>query len=208
MRKCRFAAKPLLFVMLTPKAFGAFQHLYLFLGFICTLLFSACQNNTDKKGFTLTPNMPGEKGEGISVIYTDSGNLRAKLFTPLIENYHDMDRNPYVEMKRGLTVFFYAADKDRPESMLKADYGIKYEKQKKVVLRNNVVVVNLDHDTLNTELLIWNELTRKIHSDKFVRIKKKDEILFGEGFESNEDFTDYKIFKIKGSLLRKNEEAE
>ncbi|MSQ79710.1 MAG: LPS export ABC transporter periplasmic protein LptC [Flavobacteriaceae bacterium] len=204
MRQCRFAAKPFYFLILSKYILKSFQHLSLFAG----LALASCQNNTGKKGFTITPNMPGEKGEGISVIYTDSGNLRAKLFTPLIENYHDIDRNPYLEMKKGLTVFFYTANKYRPESMLKADHGIKYEKQKKVVLQRNVVVVNLDHDTLNTELLIWDELTRKIHSDKFVRIKKKDEILFGEGFESNEDFTDYKIFKIKGSLLRKNEESE
>jgi hypothetical protein len=65
-----------------------------------------------------------------------------------------------------------------------------------------VVAVNVDHDTLNTELLVWYELHRKIYSNKAVRIKKKEEIWYGDGFESNEDFTKYKIFHITGIVKR------
>lgn len=47
-----------------------------------------------------------------------------------------------------------------------------------------------------------------ITSNAFVRIKKKREILYGEGFESNDDFSKYKIFKIKGTIYRDRAEIE
>jgi LPS export ABC transporter protein LptC len=142
------------------------------------------------------------------VSYTDSGDLRAKLFTPLVEHYRTFPKDPYLEMRKGLRIFFYGADKSKPESMLKANYGIKYEKSRRVVIKNDVMVVNINHDTLNTEQLIWDENTRKISSNQFVRIKKPKEIIYGHGFESNEDFTNYRIFKIKGMFKREDGEIQ
>ena len=39
---------------------------------------------------------------------------------------------------------------------------------------------------------------------RFVKITTADEIIFGDGFESNQDFTKYKIFKIRGTISLKN----
>lgn len=161
----------------------------------------ACGERKQHAGRVVTPFTPQEKGEQIAITYTDSGTLRARLSAPLVE--HFKTGKPRVEMKKGLRVYFYtAADPRNPNSMLRADYGIKYELQQQIVLKGDVVVVNNDHDTLNTEMLIWDELHRKISSDKSVRIRKKDEILYGEGFESNEDFSKYKIFHITGIFKR------
>ena len=68
-----------------------------------------------------------------------------------------------------------------------------------------MVAININHDTLNTEMLVWDELKKKIYSNKAVRIKKKDETIYGDGFESNEDFTQYKIFHITGIIAKKIE---
>lgn len=45
----------------------------------------------------------------------------------------------------------------------------------------------------------------RIYSDKFVRITTEDEILYGEGFESNQEFTNWKIIKPTGSIKIKDE---
>ena len=55
-------------------------------------------------------------------------------------------------------------------------------------------------EKLNTEKLIWNELTQKIYSDEFVKVTQKDKIIYGDGFESDQSFTKYRIFKIKGVI--------
>ena len=66
--------------------------------------------------------------------------------------------------------------------------------------RKNVVVVNQKGDRLNTEHLIWDEKKQKLISDEFVKITTKDQIIYGDGFEANEDFTKYKIFKTRGTI--------
>ena len=67
------------------------------------------------------------------------------------------------------------------------------------------MVVNAEGEKIETEELIWNEKDAKISSDKFVKITTPDEILMGEGFEANEDFTRYKIKKVKATLKVKEE---
>jgi LPS export ABC transporter protein LptC len=173
--------------------------------FLFVLLFSiiyvSCGEKKHHAARVVTKYTPNEKGEDISVTYTDSGYLRAKLFSPLVE--HFKNQKPYMEMKKGMTIYFYnISDAIKPSSMLKADYAIKYENEQKIIVKNDVVAVNSNNDTLNTELLIWDEFNKKIYSNKAVRIKKKDEILWGNGFESNEDFSEYKIFHLKGTLKR------
>jgi hypothetical protein len=66
--------------------------------------------------------------------------------------------------------------------------------------------VNTKGERLNTEEIIWDEQKKKIYSDKYVTIHTKDEILFGYGFESNEDFSKYKIFKLSGTIRMEDKE--
>lgn len=63
------------------------------------------------------------------------------------------------------------------------------------MVKNNVEAISVKGDKLNTEELTWNQKTQKISSDKFVKITTRDEIIFGDGFESNQDLTNYKIKK-------------
>ena len=47
---------------------------------------------------------------------------------------------------------------------------------------------------------MWDEGKELLSSDEFVKISTKDEIIYGEGFEANQDFSKYKIFKVKGRI--------
>jgi LPS export ABC transporter protein LptC len=93
-------------------------------------------------------------------------------------------------------------------SKLDAKYGIRYERDERMEARKNVVVINEKGDKLETEHLIWDEKKQKLLSDDFVKITTKDEIIFGNGFEANQDFTRYKIFNIKGTISLTNEYAK
>jgi len=69
--------------------------------------------------------------------------------------------------------------------------------------RNDVIVVNVNGDTLKTEELIWDEATNKISTQKFVSVKQTDRIIYSDGLETNTDFSNYKFFNIKGVLSLK-----
>ena len=145
--------------------------------------------------------MPIETGHIVQINYTDSGMTRARLFAPLMERYSNDEKN-YTEMKKGITAYFLNKNR-KVDSYLRAKYAIRYDRDKKMVAKNDVVLVNTKGDTLNTELLNWDEQTQRIYSDKAVRITTPDEIIMGEGFESNTEFDRYKIFKIKGTISLK-----
>jgi hypothetical protein len=48
--------------------------------------------------------------------------------------------------------------------------------------------------------LIWDEKNNKIFTDKKVKITTEKEVIEGEGFVSNPDFTEYSISKIHGTF--------
>lgn len=112
---------------------------------------------------------------------------------------------PYIEFPKGVEVFFYD-DSMKINSQLKADYGIRYEKKGKMEAKRNVEVVNVKGEKLNTEHLILDETNDKIYTEAFVKITTKDEVMYGDGLESNQDFTKYKIKNIKGTFNLKEDE--
>ena len=61
-------------------------------------------------------------------------------------------------------------------------------------------VRNKKGETLNTEHLIWDKKKSLIRTEGFVKIHTKDEIIYGDGFESNDDFTEYTITNIHGMV--------
>jgi len=108
-------------------------------------------------------------------------------------------KNPYTELPSGLKLVFFSPEMTK-QSELTAGYGISYDKSDEMIARNNVVVVNVNGERLETEELVWNQKTEKISSEKFVKITTSDEIIFGDGFESNQDISNYKIRKIRGTM--------
>lgn len=139
-----------------------------------------------------------EFAEKITIDYTDSGLVRAKVFSPLIVAVKQ-SRKPYMEMPKGLKVDFY--DKHGAiESYLTAEYGISYPEQKEIMVRNDVEILNIKGERLNTEELRWDQVKGKIYTDKFVRITTKDQVITGTGLESNQSFSDWEILNVIGTL--------
>lgn len=171
---------------------------------LCLLaaFFTSCTSESDKvKVLADRSNLPLETGKNILITYTDSGYNKAKVFAPYLERFSNEERNESV-MKKGITAYFYNKE-NKVDSYLKSKYAIRYEREKKMIARNDVVMVNNKGDTLNTEELIWDETSQKIYSDKYIRITTKDEIIMGDGFESNTAFTKYKIYSIRGIISLK-----
>jgi LPS export ABC transporter protein LptC len=68
-----------------------------------------------------------------------------------------------------------------------------------MLAKGNVIVVSDSASTkLQTNELHWKQSTRKIHTDAYVKITSPNEIINGWGFESNENLSNYKIYKVTG----------
>jgi LPS export ABC transporter protein LptC len=106
---------------------------------------------------------------------------------------------PITELSKGMKISFYDVNMN-VISRMKSSYAIHYEQEHRWEARNNVEVVNLKGEKLNTEKLIWDERENKLLSDNFVKITTSKEIIMGNGFEADQDFSHYKIFNVTGHI--------
>jgi LPS export ABC transporter protein LptC len=163
------------------------------------LLLGSCMSDEEKgKVMNERINLPTETGRNVYITYTDSGYAKAKIFAPIMERYTSDERSETV-MRKGITAYFYNKNR-KVDSYLKSKYAIRNDHEKRMIARNDVILVNNKGDTLSTEELIWEESTQMIHSDKYVKITTPTEIIMGDGFESNTEFTKYKITHFRGTI--------
>jgi len=171
-----------------------------------TFLLFACENdlNTIQK-ISAKDNSPFEISKDIELYYSENGKVEVLLKTPLLERY--TGERPYLEMTQGVEMFFYDSLMNI-SSQITANYAINYENEKITEARNNVIVINEKNEQLNTEHLIWDEKKSVIYSEVAVIITTPDEVLFGEGFESDERFEKWHIKKPTGSFNVKDDKTD
>lgn len=146
-----------------------------------------------------------EIAENVTVDYTDSGLMRAKIKSAQMIAVKNV-KTPYIEMPKGLKAEFFN-DNGKVESYLFSEYAISYTEQKRIIVRRNVRVLNVKCEQLETEELIWDQETGKIHTDKFVKITTPEQLITGEGLESNQTFTDWVILSPSGTINRKKNDT-
>ena len=166
-------------------------------GSLCFLMvFTSCENDMNEvKALTRSIDANIERGEEVEILYSEFGEVQVKIVAPVL--IKKSGEGSYLEMPEHFNVYFYNDDRE-VESKLEADYGIKYKKEEKMIARGDVILINSKGEKLNGEELIWEQSKGKIYSDKFVKVTTADEVIYGNGFESNEDFSEYKVLKIKG----------
>ena len=173
---------------------------FLFLLMLLCFVIISCQ--TDRNEIMALGKkvvMPSLTGKEVTMLYSDSTVLKIKLITPQMQKYEKDVKEPVTIMPKGVFVIFYD-DKGKETTTLKADYGVRYESSKKMEVKYNVEVINVNGEKLNTEHLIWDEQKKKITSDAFVKITTAKEIIMGKGLEANQDFTQYEIKEVTGSI--------
>ena len=166
---------------------------------LAVLSLVSCHNDIKKIKETIDSSMLNtERADSVTIIYSKEGNTKAQMFAKTFNHVQDA-KPPYIEMKNGLRVLFYN-DSMQLQSTLLAKYGRYFEQNGNVLVRDSVVVFNIKREQLNTEELIWNEKLQKFFTQKFVKITTPTQIIYGNGLESNQNFTDYTILQVKGII--------
>jgi LPS export ABC transporter protein LptC len=168
---------------------------------VLTLLFFSCSNDLERIQEISIQNQasfPVETVKECEIIYSDSAKVRVMLNATLMNRYND--EKPYVEFKDGLKVQFFD-ERGKKESELNADYAIIDEENDLMLAEKNVRVRNIEGDILETEKLSWNQQAEEIFTEDFVKITTENEVIFGEGLVSNQNFSKYTIRKIKGTII-------
>ncbi len=136
-----------------------------------------------------------EIAEDVSVIYSDSAKVRLKVSGPLLERH--VNKNDRRDIFTDGVHVEFLDEKQRPLSWLDAKYLEQVDRDGKVYVRDSVVLYNTENEKLETSELIWDEVSEKIYTDKFVRITQpeKGDTSYGYGFETDRKFTEFTIKK-------------
>ncbi len=166
---------------------------------LCFSVFSCETNRNEVMAIGKKNIMPSTTGTDIVLLYSDSALLKVKLRAPQMQMYDKDVKEKVTIMPKGLFVVFLD-NTGKETTTLKADYGVRYENSKRMEAKYNVEVVNENGEKLNTERLVWDEQKKKITSDAFVKITTAKQIIMGKGMEANQDFTQYEIKEITGTI--------
>ena len=166
--------------------------------FFLVLIFVSCSNDPKLvQEFVSSEVLPIEKIEGAEMLHTENGKLKVKIVATTIERFNN--QQPQLVFSNHLVVYFYN-DSAMVQSTLKAEYAEINDEKKLMTAKENVILTNISGKKLESEELIWDEKNNKIYTDKKVKITTGKEVIEGEGFVSNPEFTEYSISKIHGTF--------
>ncbi len=162
-------------------------------------LFS-CSNDLEKvRDISIqgSESFPIETIENCEIVYSDSAQVRVILNTKLMNRF--IGDSSYMEFNEGVRVQFFNSSGSK-ESELSSLYAIADQEKEIMQARKNVVVRNINGDLLETEHLIWDGQSEEIYTEDFVKITTENEIIYGEGLRSNQDFSKYTIKNVNGTI--------
>ena len=165
------------------------------------LLFS-CEREEEPESESRIEMMMTEYSENLSVVMSQNGRRSYHFTAPQLEGY-TLAREPYREFRRGIRITTYKDDSlSTVDAVLTANYAIYYEKRELWEAKGNVRGHNAGGNQLETEQLFWNQKSKLVYSNVDSKIVQNDgrDVFIGEGFESDEEFKDWRFRRMKGRM--------
>ena len=157
------------------------------------VLFSCSNSIKEVKEIGDFKELPAKESFNVTYLRSQNGRVGNRMYSPVVQQF----RNKNTIMPEGFKLEFLDSNLVA-SSHLQAKYGEIISEDQLMIARDSVILVNYLKEELYTEELIWMQDSGKIYTDKYVKIKRKDVVIHGKGFESNEDFSQYVIKKITG----------
>jgi LPS export ABC transporter protein LptC len=165
---------------------------------IMLLFLGACEND-EKDIRELTENkIMVEEATFIESYLSQDGKLKAKLTAPVMLRV--MADTLYIEFPKSLHCDFYN-DSTEIETWLDAKYGKYFENQRKVYLRDSVVVINTKGDTLRAPDLWWDQNARLFYTDNPATYFGTNRRIYGDkGLVATQDLSSITFNRPTGTV--------
>jgi len=136
----------------------------------------------------------------IELSYSDSARIRVLISAPIMESKYEHNRISEDNFPEGLEVDFFD-EKGVANSWLSAKRAKRFPQKNLIVVRDSVVLYNIEGDTLRTDELFWDNKDGQIYTERVFRYSKADgERIFGRKFRSDQSFTEYSLEKMSGKI--------
>jgi LPS export ABC transporter protein LptC len=165
------------------------------------LLTSAC-GREEPKAPQSPLDVPDQIMENSTITFTEEGVKSAVIYAKYVAVYEKLD----LKKAKDVRVDFYDKEGNHT-SVLVADSGLIQEKRQNLEALGNVVVTTNEGMKLETESLKWDPQKKKIVSDDFVKITKKESVVTGYGLEADEELKHFVIKRnVRGKVTEFPEE--
>jgi LPS export ABC transporter protein LptC len=162
------------------------------------VIFNSCENDLSKLPGNEIKDLDADRASEVTFIYSENGKTKAKLYTKEFVG-NENARPPYIDFKKGVRMELFDENL-KIENIVTAKTARYYNKDGNVIAKDSVVARNTKGEKMQSEELIWNRKLEKFYTEKFVRITTKDQIVWGEGLEANQDFSHIIIKNQRGSI--------
>jgi len=167
------------------------------IGLLLVVLVSCTNDPKLVQDFVSDKEQAIEQIKEAELVHTENGKIKVRILADKIERFQK--QQPGLIFSEKIEVYFYNYSSELQSTLMANDASI--DEDKKIMLaQNNVVLTSSDNKKLETDELIWDEKQNKIYTDKKVKITTGKEVVYGEVFTSNADFSQYSIAKIHGTF--------
>lgn len=176
---------------------------------VMAFFFISCKEEIkDAVSFKYDPELvPMLSTDSVTMLISDSGLIRYKMIAKTWDVFEEA-KDPYwlfpekIYLEQYDTAFTV-------EAIIKADSAWNFTRRKLWQLRGHVFIRNKKNETFTGEELFWDERTQKVYSNKELIIDSPDEgKLPASRFESNQQMTEYKFYRLKDAEMYYREEDQ
>ena len=165
--------------------------------FIVTMFFSCNDSFKQVQKIGISENEPIGVDYNINVKYTDSGRVSANLISTKMFDYSNRDF-PFHQFTDGVTLYVY--DKENKKSTVVADNAFVYSNTDLIDMQGNVVITTHDNRVLKTDQLFYDQKNEWLSTNKPVSFKTDQDLINGNGFDSNSNFTNAEVLEVTGII--------
>lgn len=165
---------------------------------LLSLTLAGCRNDMEQVHLFDRQDFPQQSLDSVRVVRSSNGNKQMTLTAPSIVIYDKPESMTVYE--KGVHMQVFDVNKALVAD-IKADSAVSLDDQKKIVAKKNVVIIDYrTGDTSYMSSLVWNSREHRIFSDEPVKSVNGVRVTYGDGFESDENFTSPQIRHQRGTV--------
>jgi len=163
--------------------------------FILAFFSISCSKNDFTDNFE--KDIHDQLSTNVEITLTKKGNVTAKIKSEVLKKNN---QSLQLELFDDVNVDLFD-ENFQQKSLIKSQSAIVNEKENKIKAYGNVVVISDDGKILMTDSLTWDNNSDKIYTYANLEFITSDsDTLYGTGFKSNIDLTNWNILQPRGSI--------
>ena len=171
--------------------------------FISVFFSISCSKNDFTDNFE--KDIHDQLSTNVEITLTKKGNVTAKIKSEVLKKNN---QSLQLELFDNVNVDLFD-ENFQQKSLIKSQSAMVNEKENKIKAYGSVVVISNDGKILMTDSLTWDNNSDKIYTDANLEFITSDsDTLYGTGFKSNIDLTNWNILQPRGCLLYTSDAAD